>query len=234
MKRSCMLFVPLPFVLAFVLATMAQASNVSSTTEETSPTEPLPAGTFTSSAHSDAWKIANALAAAPSTIAEKATVRDMPADPKSGMSSGRILRQGSNGWTCLPDTPGKPQHDPMCVDETMMKWMDATYAGRKADIDRVGLSYMLLGELRADPDDLSATKPPPGKDWIAIGPHVMVVLPDACRDALGDVNRDLTKNEAYVTNLRSPSSPLWIIPVAKGGERIQALQSYVLGAGPTL
>jgi hypothetical protein len=34
----------------------------------------------------------------------------------------------------------------MCVDETMMKWLTATLAGKKADIDRVGLSYMLMGE----------------------------------------------------------------------------------------
>ena len=26
----------------------------------------------------------------------------------------------------MPDVPGRPQHNPMCVDETMMQWLDAT------------------------------------------------------------------------------------------------------------
>jgi hypothetical protein len=190
----------------------------------TSPTDPLPRGTFTSADHPDAWKIENALSAAPAVIAEKATVRDWPADPESkDLMGGRVLRQGTNGWTCLPDARGRPQHDPMCMDETMTKWMTAVFAGRDPQIDRVGLAYMLLGEARADPNDMNAKKPPPGKDWVYAGPHVMVVLPDSCRGALRDVNRDLTNNEAYVTALGT-SSPLWVIPVAKAGERVEAYQ----------
>jgi len=64
------------------------------------------------------------------------------------MPNGKVLRQGTNGWTCMPDVPGRPQHDPMCADETMMKWLMATLSGKKPDIDRVGLSYMLMGEAR--------------------------------------------------------------------------------------
>ena len=88
-----------------------------------SATAPLPPGTFTTSAHSDEWKIANALSAGPASITEEAAVIDWPANPKDGMSDGRVLRQGTNGWTCMPDVPGRPQHDPMCMDETMMKWL---------------------------------------------------------------------------------------------------------------
>src|SRR6478752_8686944 len=80
-------------------------------------TAPLPPGTFTTSAHSDEWKIANALSAGPASITEDAAVIDWPTNPKDGMSDGRVLRQGTNRWTCMPDTPGRPQHDPMCVDE---------------------------------------------------------------------------------------------------------------------
>jgi hypothetical protein len=83
-----------------------------------SATAPLPPETFTTSAHSDEWKIANALSAGPASITDHATVIDWPANPKNGMSHGRVLRQGANGWTCMPDVPGRPQHDPMCVDET--------------------------------------------------------------------------------------------------------------------
>jgi hypothetical protein len=105
----------------------------------------------------------------------------------------------------------------------MMKWMIATFAGRKPNIDRVGVSYMLLGEVGADQNDISARKPPPGKDWYYVGPHVMIVLPDADKDALQDVNHDISNNMAYVTALKS-SSPLWVIPVAKAHERIKAYQ----------
>jgi hypothetical protein len=181
--------------------------------------DPLPSGVLTSANQSDEWKIKNALSAAPQVIAEHATVMDWPADFKGPNVHGRILRQGSNGWTCMPDTPGKPQHDPMCMDETMMKWMMATLAGKKPHIDRVGLAYMLLGEAGADQNDVSAKAPPKGKDWYYVGPHVMVVLPDADKDALRDINHDISKNEPYVTALRS-SSPLWVIPVAKAGERV--------------
>lgn len=113
-----------------------------------SATAPLSPGTFTTSAHSDEWKIANALSAGPASITEHATVMDWPANPKDGLSHGRVLRQGTNGWTCLPDIPGMPQHSPMCNDETMMKWFTATLAGKKPDIDRVGLSYMFMGDAR--------------------------------------------------------------------------------------
>ncbi len=189
--------------------------------DDISPVEPLPPGVLTSSQHSEEWKIRNALSAAPDAIAEKATVQDWPPDFTVDHPMGRVLRQGTNGWTCLPDTPGKPQHDPMCADETMMKWMMATLAGRKPNIDRVGLSYMLLGEAGANQNDISAKKPPPGKDWYYVGPHVMIVLPDADKDALRDVDQDISNNTAYVTALKS-SSPLWVIPVAKAHERVKA------------
>jgi hypothetical protein len=183
----------------------------------TSVRGPLPRGVMTSSRHTDAWKIGNALLAAPSFIAERAAVEDWPLDPETG--EGRLLRRGSNGWTCVPDRPGRPAHNPMCVDETMRAWIAATSAGRKASVDRVGFAYMLLGEARADADDPLAKAPPPGRDWIYVGPHVMVVLPSADRASLLGVNRDLRSGEAYVTAIDSPS-PLLVIPVARRDEEI--------------
>ena len=46
---------------------------------------------------SDAEKIRSATAAAPAAISKDATVMDMP--------SMKVLRKGTNGWTCLPDGP---------------------------------------------------------------------------------------------------------------------------------
>jgi hypothetical protein len=78
---------------------------------------PLSPGTFTTSAHSDEWKIENAVSAGPASITDNATVVDWPLNLKDGHTHGRVLRQGTNGWTCMPDIPGRPQHDPMCADE---------------------------------------------------------------------------------------------------------------------
>lgn len=201
----------------------AAISSVALAEDLSSATAPLPPGTFTTSAHSDEWKIANALSAGPASITDRAAVIDWPANPKDGMSHGRLLRQGSNGWTCLPDVPGRPQHDPMCVDETMMEWFMATLAGKKPDIDRVGLSYMLMGEAREGQGATSAKDPSQVKEWFYIGPMIMVVLPDSAKDALRGINQDLTKDQPYTTLLSSAdvATPLWVIPVAKGGNRIK-------------
>jgi len=175
----------------------AAISPIASAEDLSSATAPLPPGTFTTSAHSDEWKIANALSAGPASITEHAAVIDWPANPKDGMSHGRVLRQGSNGWTCMPDLPGRPKHDPMCVDETTMKWLMATLAGKKPDIDRVGLSYMLMGESRPG---LGATPSNPPKDPSQVkevGPHIMVVLPDSAKDALRGINQDLSNNQPF-------------------------------------
>src|SRR5579872_4894798 len=88
-------------------------------------TDPLPPGTFTSTQHSDAWKIKNALSAGPPWITDNAAVVEMTTTIASGQrrATERVIRPGMNGWKCMPDSPGRPQHDPMCVDETMMKWI---------------------------------------------------------------------------------------------------------------
>ncbi len=192
------------------ISSMALAEDLSSATA------PLPPRTFTTSAHSDEWKIVNALSAGPVSITQQATGLD-------GMSHGRVLRQGTNGWTCMPDVPGRPQHDPMCVDETMMKWLMATLAGKKPDIDRVGLSYMLRGEARQGQGATPAKDPSQVKEWFYVGPHIMVVLPDSAKDALRGINQDLSNNQPYTSLLSSVglATPIWVIPVAKGGDRIK-------------
>jgi hypothetical protein len=200
----------------------ASISSIAFAEDLSAPTAPLPAGTFTTSAHSDEWKIANALSAGPVSITEHAAVIDWPAHPEDGMSHGRVLRHGANGWTCMPDVPGRPQHDPMCVDETMMKWLMATLAGKKPDIDRIGLAYMLMGEARQGQGTTPAKDPSQVKKWFYVGPHIMVVLPDSAKNALRGINQDMSNNLPYSTLLSSAdvATPLWVIPVAKGGDRI--------------
>jgi hypothetical protein len=178
---------------------------------------PRPTSTsVTSPDQSDAWKIENALSAGPKFIADRATIMDWPSAQDKEM---RVLREGSNGWTCMPGPPGTPRYSPMCNDQTMMKWMMAVMAGKKPDIDSVGVSYMLQGEAGSDVQDLNAKTPPPGKDWYYAGPHVMLALPDGDKDALKDVGQDTSSGLPYVRGPNSPY-PLLVIPVARADEEI--------------
>jgi hypothetical protein len=200
---------------------LATISSIACAEDLATATTPLAPGTFTTSAHSDEWKIANALSAGPASITERAAVMDRESEgwnvPRQGASPGH------QWWTCMPDVPGRPQHDPMCADETMMKWLTATLAGKKPDIDRVGLSYMLLGEARQGQGAAPAKDPSQVKEWFYVGPHIMVVLPDSAKDALRGINQDLSNNQPYISLLSSAdvATPIWVIPVAKGGDRIK-------------
>ena len=180
---------------------------------------PQPTPSLTSSDRPGAWKIENALSAGPTFITDHATVMDWASAQDKELEM-KVLRKGSNGWVCMPEGDGlvdrgdrlafdheEPRHNPMCADQTMMKWMMAIRVGKKPNIDRIGISYMLQGE---------------GKVGAAVrfaGPHVMLVLPDGGKDALKDVGPNTSSGVPYIYGPSSPS-PLLIIPVAKPDEDI--------------
>jgi hypothetical protein len=179
---------------------------------------PKPTTSLASSNRSDGWKIENALSAGPKFITDHATVMIWPSADKEHKM--RVLREGSNGWVCMPEGDGlidhgnrlafdheKLRHNPICADETMMKWMMAIMDGKKPNLDRIGISYMLQGE--------------GGADVRFAGPHIMLVLPDGGTDALKDVGEYISSGGAapYLYGPGAPS-PLLIIPVAKPDEVI--------------
>ena len=51
----------------------------------------------------DSAKVGDALRAGPPSITKNATVLDWPQQPGGEY---RVLRQGTNEWTCLPSVPG--------------------------------------------------------------------------------------------------------------------------------
>ncbi|MGH7588579.1 MAG: hypothetical protein ACRELU_08300 [Gemmatimonadota bacterium] len=120
-------------------------------------------------------KIASALSAGPPEVTAAATVVDWPSEGEGEMTE---LRAGSNGWTCLPDIPGSPADDPMCLDSTFFAWMGALQAGIPPAIGRVGFAYMLQGGSTPSNTDPFASEPAPGGDWLIEPPHVMMVVPD--------------------------------------------------------
>ena len=123
---------------------------------------------------SDAELIASAMSAAPMSIAKDATIMTMNAD-----GTMRTVRQGTNGWTCIPDNPVTPGPDPMCMDKNAMEWAGAWMAHKAPPTGKVGLMYMLAGGTDASNTDPYAEKPTAANHWIKTGPHVMIVGADA-------------------------------------------------------
>jgi len=119
---------------------------------------------------SDEDIIRSAMAAAPPAIARDATVVDVSADGKT-----RVVRKGSNGFTCLPDNPNSPGPDPMCGDQNAMEWAQAWIEKREPPRNKVGFLYMLSGGTDASNTDPFAQKPEPNNNWVETGPHVMIV-----------------------------------------------------------
>jgi len=140
------------------------------------------------SAESVADKIARAISAAPADITDKATVMDV---------DGTILREGSNGWVCLPGIgliPGDKH--PMCNDAVWMKWMKAVSSGTEFSTDVVGVSYMLQGDALVNNDNPLATDPNDGGMWVQDGPHIMMLFPDT--EIIANLPRDPYVGGAYV------------------------------------
>ena len=134
----------------------------------TANTAESPAADSMAPASSD--PIASAMSAAPKSIATDAMVIMANAD-----GSMKTLREGKNGWTCMPDNPATPGHDPMCMDANAMKWAEAWMSHKDPPADNVGLMYMLVGGSDASNMDPWGTKPAEGQKWVETGPHVMVV-----------------------------------------------------------
>jgi hypothetical protein len=114
--------------------------------------------------------IRSAMTAAPPSIAQNATVITIGADNKI-----RVVRKGSNNFTCMPDNPATPGPDPMCGDENAMAWATAWIEHRSPPENKIGFMYMLSGGTDASNTDPYAQKPGDGNNWIETGPHVMVV-----------------------------------------------------------
>ena len=133
-------------------------------------------------------RIAQARSAAPDAISAEATIMD---------SDGTVLVEGSNGWTCLPDTFAG-DNAPMCNDEVWMEMLAAF--GQKADFTakRIGISYMLQGEPPGS--GVSNSDPyhpdrPNAHDYVETGPHLMIVVP---RELLQGITDDPSGGGPYV------------------------------------
>lgn len=122
---------------------------------------------------SDNQLIRSAMEAAPAKVGANATIVVM--EPGSQT---RTLRQGTNGFTCMPDNPATPSPDPMCMDRAALDWINAWMARKTPVSGKIGFMYMLAGGTDASNTDPFASKPLQGNNWIQTGPHVMIVGAD--------------------------------------------------------
>lgn len=134
----------------------------------------LPAAYAANVTANDKEIITSAMSAAPSKIANGATIVAMGAD-----GTMRTVRQGNNGFTCMADNPATPGPDPMCMDQNAMEWVHAWLSHKDPTPGKVGFMYMLAGGTDASNTDPYATKPEANNHWIKTGAHVMVVGADS-------------------------------------------------------
>jgi len=112
---------------------------------------------------SDAAYTAQALSAAPKSIAKDAGVMRMGKDGNM-----RTLRESKNGFTCMVIGTDK-----MCNDANSMAFFGAMMKG-ETPTDKLGISYMLAGDQGASNTDPKAEKKTADNHWVATGPHIMI------------------------------------------------------------
>jgi hypothetical protein len=143
-------------------------------------------------------RIDQAQSAAPPSISADATIVD----------NGQVIVEGNNGWTCMPDTlPG--DNAPICVDGVWMEMMQALGNEEDFTADRIGISYMLKGDIGAG---VSNSNPyhhdhKNADDYIETGPHLMVIVP---KEALAGITDDPSKGGPYLMWGETPYAHIMI------------------------
>ena len=114
--------------------------------------------------------IDSATSAAPASISAKATIMDWDFN---------VIRQGSNGWTCLPDRANTTGNDPWCVNDPWVNFLKAYVGKDKPTYTDIGFAYMLQGDTPVSNADPYATEESGPDDWVTnLGPHLMILNPD--------------------------------------------------------
>jgi hypothetical protein len=157
-----------------------------------------------------AAKIENAMSAAPSAIADNATILDNELDDEGKFV---VLREGGTGWYCFPDVPATPGNDPMCADQTWLDWNYAFVAGEEPNTTVPGFAYMLQGGSDASNTDPFATEPAEGEEWVTSPPHVMLLMPGELDQTA--FSTDHASDGPYIMWAGTPYEHI-MMPVAEG------------------
>lgn len=115
-------------------------------------------------------QINSAMSAAPASISANAKVVDW---------NFKTLREGNNGWTCLPDNPDTPGNDPWCVDPPWLNFLNAYVKKEKPTYTEIGFAYMLMGDSPVSNSNPYATEPTGKEDWVTgVRAHLMMLIPN--------------------------------------------------------
>ena len=157
---------------------------------------------------SNEWMIETLSTAAPSFIGDNASVATY---------DGKILKEGSNGWTC---SPGRPMPDDgykdaqdtnaSCADIEGFKWVEAYVNGTSPNMERDAYIWMLHGDVGEDntkPGVLNKKDSTPGQ-WIESGPHMMLMPKDA--KTIAHMSDDFTVGAPYVMMPNTPIAHVMI------------------------
>ena len=146
-------------------------------------------------------EVARAMSAGPDDIARSARIIDTDANGNTV-----VLREGSNGFTCMPGNPEVIGEPPMCVDAASLQWFADAKAHKPKPANTVpGITYMLAGATqRSDSDPNDKTSPA-----IQVGPHWMIMWPfDPKKTGLPTTHRDYG---AYIMWAGSPYAHLHVM-----------------------
>lgn len=134
------------------------------------------------SSMSDEELTRTAMSAAPAHISRAATIMAPGPDGKL-----RVLREGTNGFTCIADLSGQEAPDPICADKAGTAWVSSFLNGEpKPANTEPGIAYMGLGGWHWEKDGQIVMDPTtPGAKKVKEPPHWMILWPfDAEKTAL--------------------------------------------------
>ena len=194
MKNILLLTCTLLFIISCNVETGSSEGSSAAVNEVNESGEP--SGLHTSAE----WQIWAYSTAAPSYIAKDATVLNEKME---------MLREGTNGWTCLPVNPRgmsdpengwKDAHEamPLCGDAEVFKWISAYLSDEVPDMDYDGYAWMLHGDMGEDnstPKVMSKNDAKEGH-WIESGPHLMRMPKDP--SSLDGMTTDFNSGAPYV------------------------------------
>ena len=123
---------------------------------------------FAATANADQAEIQSAISAGPGSLTKNATIMRW---------NGEALREGTNGWTCLPDMPDNGGIDPYCVAASWKNLLDALMNEKAPSYDKVGIAYMLAGD--APISNITPAGKKEDGNWVeGLKAHLMILVPD--------------------------------------------------------
>lgn len=155
------------------------------------------------------WQIWAYTSAAPDFIGDFASVKD---------GNGKVIREGTNGWVCLPFNPmpkkgfKTPHHgNPACADAASLAWVDAYMNNTIPKLESDGWMWMLHGDTGVDNFRAYSEGDREGSNpihFIESGPHLMLLPKDPA--SLDTQTTDFDTGAPYVMFKGSPYVHLMI------------------------